>query len=229
MKRIILLIAFCLSLSAIYAQTIDVVHLTNGFDAKGTITQRVEGSHIVLQTENGKTLTISMNEIESIEQEQKAFDPRVLIGRWACYRASGERDERYDMEICENEGFYTVKYIKIIHFNSDNNTIKHYPKYTPDGFGNYDKDLNDADIEKGLVSYHFNQKESCYFNYHQRREGLSLQERHCNIDLNYKDGKLKGSIDCSNFYHEISYTNLSQEEIVSDGPGGKWNVYFVKY
>ena len=228
MKRIILLIAFCLSLSAIYAQTIDVIHLKNGFDARGTITNRTE-SQITLQSENGRTLTINMSEIESMEQEQKAFDPRVLIGRWACYKANGERDERYDMKIIENEEFYTVEYISIIHFNSNNNKIKFFPYDTPITKAPINKDLKYADIEKGMVSYHFYQQESCYFNYHQRREGLSLQQRHCNIELNYKDGKLKGSIDCSNFYHEISYTNSSQEEVVSDGPGGKWNVYFVKY
>ena len=222
------MIAFCLSLSAIYAQTIDVIHLKNGFDARGTITNRTE-SQITLQTESGQALTIDTYDIASMEQEQKVFDPKVLIGRWVCYKANGERDERYDMKISENEGFYTVEYIYIIHFNSDNNKIKFFPTDTPITKAPIDKDLKDADIEKGLVSYHFYQKESCYFNYHQRREGLSLQQRHCNIELNYRDGKLRGSIDCSNFYHEISYTNFSQEEVVSDGPGGKWNVYFVKY
>ena len=68
MKRIILLIAFCLSLSAIYAQTIDVIHLKSGFDARGTITNRTK-SQITLQSENGRILTIGMSEIESMEQE----------------------------------------------------------------------------------------------------------------------------------------------------------------
>ena len=79
------MIAFCLSLSVIYAQTIDVIHLKNGYDARGTITNHTE-SQITLQSENGRILTIDMSEIESMEQEQTAFDPRVLIGRWACYR-----------------------------------------------------------------------------------------------------------------------------------------------
>lgn len=228
MKRIVLLIAFCLTISALYAQTIDIVHLKSGLDARGTITEQTE-SKITIKTETGQTLSFNMDEIASMEQEEKAFDPKVLIGRWACYKANGERDERYDMIISENEGFYTVEYISIIHFNSDNNIIKFFPQDTPITKAPINKDLKDADIEKGLVSYYFYQQESCYFNYHQRREGLSLQKWHCNIDLNYKEGKLKGSIDCSNFYHEISYTNSSQEEVVSDGPGGKWNVYFVKY
>ena len=96
MKKVILLIAFCLSLSAIYAQTIDVIHLKSGFDARGTITNRTE-NQITLQTENGQTLTINTYDIASMEQEQKAFDPRVLIGRWACYRANGDRDKRFDI------------------------------------------------------------------------------------------------------------------------------------
>ena len=105
--------AFCLSLSAIYAQTIDVIHLKNGFDARGTITNRTE-NQITLQSENGRTLTIDLSEIESMEQEQKAFDPRVLIGRWACYKANGDRDMRFDMEISENEWFYTVSYERFL-------------------------------------------------------------------------------------------------------------------
>ena len=228
MKKVVLSLLLCFMASAIYSQTIDVIHLKSGLDARGTVIGRTE-NQITVQTENGRTLSFDMTDIESMEQEQKAFDPRVLIGRWACYKASGERDERYDMKIIENEGFYTVEHISIIHFNSNNNEIKFFPYDTPITKAPINKDLEYADIEKGMVSYHFYQQESCYFNYHQRREGLSLQQRHCDIELNYHDGKLKGSIDCSNFYHEISYTNSSQEEVVSDGSGGKWNVYFLKY
>jgi hypothetical protein len=228
MKRIILLIAFCLSLSAIYAQTIDVIHLKSGFDARGTITNRTE-SQITLQSENGRTLTIDMSEIESMEQEQKAFDPRVLIGRWACYKASGERDERYDMAISENMGFYTVNYIRDIHFNSSNGTIKSFPRYTPDGKGSIDVDLKDTDIENGIVSYRFHQEESCLFNEHLKREGTFLKDLQCDINLNFTDGILKGRINCTNYYCEVSYHNIDNDEVLEDGPGGKWNVYFVKY
>ena len=228
MKRIILLITFCLSLSAIYAQTIDVVHLKNGFDARGTITNRTE-SQITLQSENGRTLTIDMSEIESMEQEQKAFDPRVLIGRWACYKASGERDERYDIAISENMGFYTVKYIYMIHFNSNSGTIKSFPRDTPITEAPIDVDLKDIDIKNGIVSYHFHQMESCLFNEHLRREGTFLKDWQCDINLNFTDGILKGRINCTNYYCGVSYHNIDNEEVLEDGPGGKWNVYFVKY
>lgn len=62
MKRLLFLIAFCLSLSMIHAQTVNVVHLKSDFDALGTITNRTE-NQITLQTENGRTLTIDMNEL----------------------------------------------------------------------------------------------------------------------------------------------------------------------
>ena len=228
MKKIILLIAFCLSLSGIYAQTIDVIHLKNGFDARGTITNRTE-SQIVLQSENGRILTIDMSEIESMEQEQKAFNPRVLIGRWACYRASGERDERYDIVIGENMGFYTVSYIYIIHFNTNGSTIKSFPRDTPITKAPIDVDLKVTDIENGIVSYHFHQKESCMFNENLRREGTFFQDWQCDINLNYTDGILRGSIDCNNYFCRVSYHNIDNDEVLEDGPGGKWNVYFVKY
>jgi len=227
MKKLVLFITFFLSLSALHAQIIDVIHLNNGFDARGTITNRTE-SQITLQSENGRVLTIDMSDIDSMEQEQKAFDPKVLIGRWACYKANGERDERYDMAISENMGFYTVNYIRIIHFNSNSGTIKSFPRDTPVAKGPIDVDLKDIDIEKGIVSYRFHQEESCLFNENLRREGTFFQEWRCDINLSYFDGILRGKIDCINHYCQVSYHNTDNEEVLDDAPCGKWNVYFVK-
>ena len=231
MKKIFLLIVFCLSLSVIYAQTIDVIHLKNGFDARGTITNRTE-SQITLQSENGRTLTIDMNEIESMEQEQKAFDPRVLIGRWACYKANGERDRTYDMVISENEGFYSVSYVYYINYYSNDNRVKYYPHDTPD---NFIEDSKDIDIEEGKVNFHFWQLQYLILNYSKskRRQQVSITSRHCDIDLKYIDGKLKGSIDCTRYYQDLSCEGYDDADdcgtVFADGPGGKWNVYFVKY
>ena len=235
MKRIFLLIAFCLSLSAIYAQTIDVIHLKNGFDARGTITNRTE-SQITLQSENGRTLTIDMSEIESMEQEQKAFDPRVLIGRWACYKANGERDPRYDIEINENQGFYTVKYKVMLNYVSYDNSLKHFPNQTPDNTADNDVDI---EVENGKVSYHFYQVEWCKMNANsKRRQSDNIIKYNCDIDLMYIDGKLKGSINCTHYYHALGcegYDGLYESlehgcgTVFADGPAGKWKVYFVRH
>lgn len=236
MKKLILLITFCLSLSTIYAQTIDVIHLKNGFDARGTITNRTE-SQITLQSENGRMLTIDMSEIESMEQEQKAFDPRVLIGRWACYKANGERDRTYDMVISENEGFFTLSYVFSVSYRSDDNTMKYYPFDTPNGSS--DKSI-DIDIEDGHLLYHFWQLETLVLNCSksERRRSKALTSRHCDIDLKYFDGKLRGSVDCTRYYHALGCEGYSSVDrsledgcgtVFADGPGGKWNVYFVKY
>ena len=102
-KKIVLSVVFCFSLFSIYAQTIDVIYLKNGFDARGTITEHGD-SIVTLRTDSGKTLSIKTNEIESVSQEEATFNPKVLIGRWACYKANGERDKTYDIVISENEG-----------------------------------------------------------------------------------------------------------------------------
>lgn len=235
MKRILLLIAFCLSLSAIYAQTIDIIHLKNGFDARGTITNRTE-SQITMQTENGRVLTIEMSDIESMEQEEKAFDPRVLIGRWACYKANGERDERYDMVISENEGFYTVSYKTMLNFVSYDNSLKVFPYDTPN---NTADDNRDIEVTEGIVSYYFYQVEWCKMNADsKRRQSINLIKYSCDIDLKYVEGKLKGSIDILNYYHALGcegYSSVTSSlgdgcgTVFADGPSGKKNVYFVKY
>ena len=227
MKKIIFLIAFCLSLSAIYAQTIDVIHLKNGFDARGTITNRTE-SQITLQSENGRTLTIDMSDIDSMEQEQKAFDPRVLIGRWACYKANGERDKMYDMEISENEGFYTVTYDWIMEYDNSNHALVY----------NAEKH-EDIVIQDGQISYEFHNVESVSENIGTNRERqMKKQICDCNISLQYKEGKLKGSIDCYYFFFALGNSNYKTVAaaikhgcgtVHADGPRGKWNVYFVKY
>ena len=234
MKKVFLLIVFCLSLSAIYAQAIDVIHLKNGFDARGTITNRTE-SQITLQSENGRILTIDISEIESMEQEQKAFDPKVLIGRWICYRASGERDERYDMVISEKEGFYTVRYKTMLNFVSYDNILKSFPYDTPDNTADKDSDI---EVEDGNVSYYFYQVEWCKMNARsERRQSINLIKYSCDIELKYVDGKLKGSINVLNYYHALgcegygsvtSSLNDGCGTVYSNGPGGKWNVYFVK-
>lgn len=231
MKRLFFLIAFCLSLSTIFAQTIDVVHLKNGFDARGTITNRTE-SQIILQTENGRTLTIDMNEIDSMEQEEVAFSPKILIGRWACYKANGERDKTYDMAISENEGFYSVSYVHYITYQSNDNAMKMYPYDTPD----YCTERNqDIDVENGIVCFHFWQLQHVTFNYtkSERKRSVAFTNVHSDIDLKYIDGKLKGSIDCTQYYHGLSCEGYDDPDdcgtIFADGPGGKWNVYFVKY
>ena len=219
--------AFCLSLSAIYAQTIDVIHLKNGFDARGTITNRTE-SQIILQSENGRTLTIDMSEIESMEQEQKAFDPRVLIGRWACYKASGERDKMFDMEISENEGFYTVTYNWIMDYDNENHSLVY----------NAEKH-EDLEIHDGQISYSFHNVESVSKNVGTSRERqMSKQIYDCNIKLQYIENKLKGSVDCIYYFYahgNADYKSVQSAiehgcgKVLADGPGGKWNVYFVKY
>ena len=231
MKRIILLIAFCFSLSAIYAQTIDVIHLKNGFDARGTITNRTE-SQIILQSENGRILTIKMSEIESMEQEQKAFDPRVLIGRWACYKASGERAKRFDIEIEENEGFYTVSYERFLLYESKGSEVcNFYTDCTPFSVFREHKDI---DVEDGDVSYYFLRIESSNDEGHE----YERTEYSCDITLKYIDGKLKGHVDCLNYFHAMGnsrYETITDAlehgrgTLLADGPGGKWNVYFVKY
>lgn len=223
--------AFCLSLSAIYAQTIDVIHLKNGFDARGTITNRTE-SQIIVQTENGQTLTINTSEIASMEQEQKAFDPRVLIGRWACYKANGDRDARFDIEIEENEGFYTVSYERFLLYQSEGSEVcNYYTRCTP--FHIY-REHKDIYVEEGDVSYYFLRVESSNDESHE----YERTEYSCDITLKYKDGKLKGDVDCLHYFHAMGHSRyeLIAEAIehgcgtvFADGPGGKWNVYFVKY
>lgn len=235
MKRIILLIAFCLSLSAIYAQTIDVIHLKNGFDARGTITNRTE-SQIILQSENGRILTIDMSEIESMEQEQTAFDPRVLIGRWACYKASGERDDRFDIEISENEGFYIISYKDYLDYFSNDKSILCYAMHSNPT--HISQRTQDIDIDDDSFNYRYFREEHSWVFANSRKEyEYLLIKLNCNISLKYHDGKLKGNIDCVNYFHAYGcerYRFVMEAldgcgTIAKNGPGGKWNVYFVKY
>ena len=231
MKRIILMIVFYLSLSAIYAQTIDVIHLKNGFDACGTITNRTE-NQITLQSENGRILIIGMSDIDSMEQEQKTFDPRVLIGRWACYKANGDRDMRFDMEISENEGFYIVSYERFLLYQSKGSEVCNY--YTHCTPFSVVKEHKDIEVEDGGVSYYFLRVESSNNEIYE----YERTEYSCDITLKYYDGKLKGSVDCLNYFYAMGnshYNTIKKalEEgcgrVLSDGPSGKWNVYFVKY
>lgn len=231
MKRIILLIAFCLSLSAIYAQTIDVIHLKSGFDARGTITNRTE-SQITLQTENGRVLTIDMSDIDSMEQEQKAFDPRVLIGRWAYYKADGERDEKFDIEIRENEGFYTVCYNQMVFYMNKSNTLYSVKPQVMD-------DHRDIEVDDGSFSFTFYRIERnfIYCGTKNEHETMNIHDDR-EFNLTFIDGKLKGSVDCIDHYVATGNSNYEtvQEalehgrgKVLMEGPCGRWKCYFVKH
>ena len=234
MKKTILFIICCISFLSVSAQTIDIIHLKNGLDARGTITNRTE-SQITIQTDNGRVLTFDMGDIESMEQEQKAFDPKVLIGRWACYKANGERDKTYDIEISENEGFYSVSYDYWLNYYSEDNSLCCHFNCNPTEVARQSKDV---DVAEGNLSYRFNQTENCWLYAKSRREHVGVLFKYtCDIKLTYVDGKLKGSIDCLNYYEATGNERYRFVEnaleagrgtVGADGPGGKWNVYFVK-
>ena len=233
MKRIILLIAFCLSLSAIYAQTIDVIHLKNGFDARGTITNRTE-SQITMQSENGRILTIDMSEIESMEQEQKAFDPRVLIGYWRFYYSNGERNEIFDVQIYENHGFYTAHYKRGLMYNSRDGSLASIP----DNDNTWYKDAN-IEIQDDAISFGVNcvQSYNHYVGTSKEFEGMHVIDDY-DFTLTYIGGELVGEGVCRK--HWRAFGNKKFETVLDAYENGKANViedtdsgyvkcYFVKY
>ena len=84
------------------------------------------------------------------------------------------------------------------------------------------------------------QSEQCVFNCSKRekRRSAAVTNQHCDIDFGFIDGKLRGSIDCTQYYHALGcegYSSVTRflkdgcGTVFSDGPGGKWNVYFLKY
>ncbi len=233
MKRIILLIAFCLSLSVIYAQTIDVIHLKSGFDARGTITNRTE-SQITLQSENGRTLTIDMSEIESMEQEQKAFDPRVLIGHWRFFYSNGKRNDCFDVQIEENHGFYTAKYKRGIMYNSSDASLASIPDEDYTWYQSSDVVINDNNISFGIICV---QSYNHYAGTNREYEGMHVIDDY-DFLLSYVDGELVGVGTCNKHWrafgsrryetvmdaHENGHAN-----VIEDSTFGQCNVYFVKY
>lgn len=174
-----------------------------------------------------------MSEIESMEQEQKAFDPRVLIGRWACYKANGERDNRYDFIISENEGFYTISYDKYVTYENCGGS---WANKTPSC--NIQANI-DYESDDGIVSFYFFKIIEDYEGPSGINSYCAFQEQlSCDIDLKYIDGKLKGSMDILNYYLAQGHPNYHsmreaiqdrRGKVLSEGPGGKRNVYYVKY
>ena len=202
MKKVVLSLLLCFMASAIYSQTIDVIHLKNGLDARGTIIDRTE-SQITVQIENGRTLSFDMSEIDSMEQEQKAFDPRVLIGRWACYKANGERDKKCDIEIKENAGFYTVNYDKMLIYMNKSTTLN---SVSPATVG----DSRDIDVKDGTVAFTFYRIERNFVNCGSRNEYESMIIHYHRIfNLEYEDGKLKGFVECVDYWVATGNTYYS--------------------
>ena len=232
MKRIILLIAFCLSLSAIYAQTIDVIHLKSGFDARGTITNRTEGQ-ITLQSENGRTLTIDMSEIESMEQEQQAFDPRVLIGYWRFFNSNAKRNECFDIQIEENHGFYTAKYKRGIMYNSSDASLASIPDEDYTWYQSSDIVINDNNISFGILCV---QSYNHYVGTNREFEGMHVIDDY-DFSLSYINGELVGVGTCNKHWRAFGSsryeTVLDAHEkgcakVIEDSSSGQFNVYFVK-
>ena len=233
MKKLLLSWLFCLSFSVIYAQTIDVIHLKNGFDARGTITNRTE-SQITLQSENGKTLSIDMSEIESMEQEQKAFDPRVLIGYWRFYYSNGERNEIFDVKINENHGFYTAKYKRGLMYNSRDGALASKPDDDYTWYQDANIEINDNIISFGVVCV---QSYNHYVGTSREFEGMHVIDDY-DFTLNYVDGELVGEGVCNK--HWRAFGNKRYESVLDAHEYGEANViedtnsgyvkcYFEKY
>lgn len=232
MKKIILMIAFCLSLSVIYAQTIDVIHLKNGFDARGTITNRTE-SQITLQSENGRILTIDMSEIESMEQEQTAFDPRVLIGYWRFFNSNAKRNECFDIQIEDNHGFYTAKYKRGIMYNSSDASLSSIPDEDHTWYQSSDIVINDNTISFGILCV---QSYNHYVGTNREFEGMHVIDDY-DFSLSYINGELVGVGTCNKHWRAFGSsryeTVLDAHEkgcakVIEDSSSGQFNVYFVK-
>ena len=234
-KKLVLSLLFCISLSVMSAQTMEIVHLKNGFDAKGTVVERND-SIVTLKTETGKTVTINAKDIESVEQEKPAFDPKVFIGKWACYKASGERISDYDIEIKENQGFYTVNCEATKGYESNSDFIGG-PEGVPAFVSKKDFDIEIDD--KGNVIYYY--RRVCAGISKAKSKTRSYQSfQICDdivVSFKYNESKLVGFIDCTNHYYAWGHYNYffvqdaldaGRGRIMADGPGEKWKVYFVK-
>ena len=233
MRKVFLLIVFCLSLSTVYAQTIDVIHLKNGFDARGTITKRTE-TQITLQSDNGRILTIDMSDIESMEQEQKAFDPKMLIGHWRFFYSNGERNENFDVQIEENHGFYTAKYKRCLFYNSSDASVAKNPDEDWTWYESSDIVIDGNTISFGIVCV---QSYRHYVGTKRQHEGMHVIDDY-DFSLSYVNGELVGVGTCNKHWLALGNSNyktvLDAHEngcanVLEDSSSGKRNVYFLKY
>ncbi len=218
-----------------YAQSVKIIHLKSGLDARGTITESND-SIVRLQTESGKTVSIYTIDIESMEEEKSAFDPKVLVGKWKCYKASGERISDYDFEIKENRGFYTLEYKEFIGYKSNKGFIGG-PESTPCEVDNKNIDVNidaNGEISFGLVQTIMGISDA---NSSRKAYQSFIIVDDIVINLRYNVGELIGNIDCLNHTYAHGHYNYfliseaieeGRGRIISDGPGDKYMVYFIK-
>lgn len=70
MKKLLLLVALCCFCAGVAsAQMIEIVHLKNGSQIRGIITEQVPNKHLKIQTSDGSIFVYSYDEIEKISKE----------------------------------------------------------------------------------------------------------------------------------------------------------------
>lgn len=69
MKKLLLSVALCLCASAVSAQMIEIVHLKNGGQIRGTVTEQIPSEHLKIRTADGSVFVYSYDEIEKITKE----------------------------------------------------------------------------------------------------------------------------------------------------------------
>lgn len=229
MKKVVLSLLLCFMASAIYSQTIDVIHLKSGLDARGTIISRTE-NQITVQIENGKTLSFDMTDIESMEQEEAAFNPRALIGRWHFYYSNGKRDELFDVQIEYNHGLYTAKYKRGISYPSSTAALGETPEYI--WYESTDIDFTDNITFRVCCVQSYEH----YSGSNREYEGMHVIDDYV-FSLKYVDEKLVGEGIC--IKHWRAFGNSKYETVVeandhgcakvieSNNSGG-WKCYFMK-
>lgn len=107
MKKLIIIIQILfLTVSMASAQSGRVkVTMLNGMSATGTVESRSNGV-LQFRTDEGKTLSINMADVETIAQAKEEFDPKMMIGRWKFHYGDGETCPLLDIRIYEDHGRY---------------------------------------------------------------------------------------------------------------------------
>jgi opacity protein-like surface antigen len=111
----LLVALFCIRVEAQQAGSQDVIYLKNGNIVRGTITERIPGERVTIETRDGSVFTFKFEEIERITRE-KAAGPVTTPGSLPGVQKKQVMDQRWSVGVGLEGGIPTGDFSDISNF-----------------------------------------------------------------------------------------------------------------
>ncbi len=227
MKKILIIIQILfLTVSMAFAQSGRVkVTMLNGMSATGTVESRSNGV-LQFRTDEGKTLSINMADVETIAQAKEEFDPKMMIGRWKFHYGDGETFPLLDIRIYEDHGRYYAEENYFTDKSVEPNGV--IPDTDTPGQHTLKEGRSIEYTSDGNIKFYL----LCIMRVMNGGEQEMIFRREYTVKAKWVNGSIVGDADIIRVFHGVGYQKGAEfncANVWTDRKSGKIEIYYDKY